>query len=285
VTLRRALILAAAAAALLLAAAAPARAERGLLVGVADDRLKWQSRSWATVTVLRDLGADAVRITVSWEPGRRTSRYDWDGLRRTVTAANGMRVVVSVFGRAKDAPADEASRREYCGYVGSLLQRFPTVNDVVIWALPLGWLFGRIGCFAAGCCFGRAAPVSVGVRFPAGSVAHEALREAGTVGGAEALTPALHATQLYEAAGLALLGGAVLWVRRRQRRHGEVLLAYLAGYAVLRTVVEVFRGERSSLTLTLDLNNLLDMHYREAYSQQQIEAPGRGVVVGAMVKF
>jgi len=134
---RRILSLATAAAAiLLLAAAAPARAERGLLVGVADDRLKWQSRSWATVSVLRDLGADAVRITVSWEPGRRVSRYDWDGLQRTVTAASGMRVVVSVFGRAKDAPADEASRREYCGYVGSLLQRFPTVNDVVIWNEP-----------------------------------------------------------------------------------------------------------------------------------------------------
>ena len=88
------MLVTAAAATLLLAAAAPARAERGLLVGVADDRLKWQSRSWATVAVLRDLGADAVRITVAWEPGRRGSRYDWDGLRRTVTAANGMRVVI-----------------------------------------------------------------------------------------------------------------------------------------------------------------------------------------------
>ena len=120
---------------------------------------------------------------------------------------------------------------------------FLPVADCLAMGMPIGHFFGRIGCFAAGCCFGRAAPVSVGVRFPAGSVAHEALREAGTVGGAEALTPALHATQLYEAAGLALLGGAVLWVRRRQRRHGEVLLAYLAGYAVLRTVVEVFRGD------------------------------------------
>ena len=122
VTLRRALILATAAATLLLAAAAPARAERGLLVGVADDRLV-VSRSWATVAVLRDLGADAVRITVSWQLAP-ASRYDWDGLRRTVTAANGMRVVVSssvgrrIAGRrasrreiaATSAPCSSASR-------------------------------------------------------------------------------------------------------------------------------------------------------------------------------
>lgn len=137
-TPRRALpLFTAAAATLLLAAVAPVRAERGLLVGVADDRVKWQSRSAGTVAVLRDLGADGLRITLSWEPGSRwPSRYDSDGLRRTVTAAHGMRVVVSIFGRAKDAPADEAARREYCGYVGSVLQRFPTVNDVVIWNEP-----------------------------------------------------------------------------------------------------------------------------------------------------
>ncbi len=128
------LVLAAAAAALSLAATAAALGGPRLLVGVADDRLKWQSKSWATVAVLRDLGVDAVRITVAWEPGHGgPSRYDRDGIRRTVTAASGMRVVLSVFGRAADAPHTAAARRDYCGYVADLLRRFPTVNDVVIW--------------------------------------------------------------------------------------------------------------------------------------------------------
>lgn len=101
---------------------------------MADDRLEWQSKSWATVAVLRDLGVDAVRITVAWEPGERDpSRYDRDGIRRRVTAASGMRVVLSVFGRAADAPHTAAARRDYCGYVAGLLRRFPSVNDVVIW--------------------------------------------------------------------------------------------------------------------------------------------------------
>lgn len=137
VTLRRtlALLLGTAAAALsLAAAAAPAPAGKTFLVGVSDDRLKWQSKSWATVAVLRDLGVGAVRITVGWEPGRGgPSRYDRDGIRRTVTAASGMRVVLSVFGRAADAPRSASARRDYCDYVAGLVRRFPTVNDVVIW--------------------------------------------------------------------------------------------------------------------------------------------------------
>lgn len=120
---------------------------------------------------------------------------------------------------------------------------FLPVADCLALAMPIGHFFGRIGCFAAGCCFGRAAPAALGVRFPAGSVAHELGLEAGTVGGAQALTPPLHATQLYEAAGLAVLAGVLVLVRRRKRRHGEVLLAYLAGYALLRGAVEVFRGD------------------------------------------
>lgn len=136
-TLRRTLLLSvstAAAALSLAAAAAPARTGSALLVGVSDDRLKWQSKSWATVAVLRDLGVGAVRITVGWEPGRAgPSRYDGEGIRRTVTAASGMRVVLSVFGRAADAPHTGAARRDYCGYVAGLVRRFPLVNDVVIW--------------------------------------------------------------------------------------------------------------------------------------------------------
>ncbi len=120
---------------------------------------------------------------------------------------------------------------------------FLPVADCLALAMPIGHFFGRIGCFAAGCCFGRVAPAGLGVRFPAGSVAHDLGREAGLLADTDALTPPLHATQLYEAAGLALLAGVLIWVRRRQRRHGTVLLAYLAGYALVRTGVEVFRGD------------------------------------------
>jgi hypothetical protein len=53
-----------------------------------------------------------------------------------VGAAAGLRIVVTVYGRAVDAPVDAAGRESYCAYVRDLLSRFPTINDVVIWNEP-----------------------------------------------------------------------------------------------------------------------------------------------------
>ena len=61
----------------------------------------------------------------------------------------------------------------------------------------------------------------------------------------------------------------------------------IPGFAVtnLRAGMNVWQHDTSALDLTLDLNNLLDTHYREAYAQQQREAPGFGAVVGARLTF
>jgi phosphatidylglycerol:prolipoprotein diacylglycerol transferase len=54
----------------------------------------------------------------------------------------------------------------------------------------------------------------------------------------------LHPVQLYESFGeLAIFLVLVLAVRPRKRFHGQVLSAWLLLYAILRTVVEVFRGD------------------------------------------
>lgn len=61
----------------------------------------------------------------------------------------------------------------------------------------------------------------------------------------------------------------------------------IPGFAVtnLRAGMKVWEHESRALDLTLDLNNLLDTGYREAYAQQQPEAPGFGVVIGARLTF
>lgn len=100
--------------------------------------------------------------------------------------------------------------------------------DVVATALPLGHAVSRLGCFLAGCCYGR--PVSWGVVF------HHPLSDAPTG------TP-LHPTQLYEAIGLLAIGAVLHLAYRRRRFDGQVLLLYLVSYAALRSVVEVFRGD------------------------------------------
>jgi phosphatidylglycerol:prolipoprotein diacylglycerol transferase len=130
---------------------------------------------------------------------------------------------------------------------------FWVVGDIFAPGLALGHAFGRLGCFAAGCCFGKicaAAGAGFCVTFPHDSVAFDELRALGAVGSDRASTLPLHATQLYEAAGELIIFAVLLLVRRRQARRnavtgraGMVMLTYAALYALLRFGVELFRGD------------------------------------------
>jgi phosphatidylglycerol:prolipoprotein diacylglycerol transferase len=92
--------------------------------------------------------------------------------------------------------------------------------DAAAPALALAHGVGRIGCFAAGCCYGR--PASWGV------VLHGAPR---------------HPVQLYEAAALGALALALLLADRVRRRPGALFLLYVAGYALVRFASERWRGD------------------------------------------
>ena len=120
---------------------------------------------------------------------------------------------------------------------------FLQTADVLAPSLAIGHFFGRLGCFAAGCCFGKVCRSGFGARFPRGSVAYEDLFGRGLIATGSAVTPPLHATQLYEAGGELVIFVLVTVLARRKRAHGQVLLAYLASYALLRAVVELFRGD------------------------------------------
>ncbi len=112
------------------------------------------------------------------------------------------------------------------------------VLEVVAPGLALGHLFGRLGCFTAGCCYGRVAFDSpLAVRFPVGALAPAHLP--------------LHPVQLYEAAGLLLLFGILLaWhFFGGRRRDGVALAIYVGGYASLRLVTESFRADDRGGTL------------------------------------
>jgi hypothetical protein len=58
---------------------------------------------------------------------------------------------------------------------------FGQVGDLFAPALAIGHAFGRLGCFAAGCCFGKETASRIGVAFPRGSVAFDVLQRAGAV--------------------------------------------------------------------------------------------------------
>jgi phosphatidylglycerol:prolipoprotein diacylglycerol transferase len=118
---------------------------------------------------------------------------------------------------------------------------FGKVADALAPALALGHALGRVGCFFAGCCYGR--PWAHGLGFPRGSVAFDDLVRAGAVAAGADRTPALHPTQLYEAAGELAIFFLLIHARRRQRFHGAIALMYAVLYGTLRFVVEIFRGD------------------------------------------
>jgi phosphatidylglycerol:prolipoprotein diacylglycerol transferase len=106
--------------------------------------------------------------------------------------------------------------------------------DVLAPGVVLGQSIGRLGCFAAGCCWGRACDLPWAVTFKDPYVA----RQVGTP-----IDLPLHPTQLYESLATAVIFLLVLWIARHKKFHGQVALAYVTLYAAARFGIEFFRGD------------------------------------------
>ena len=120
---------------------------------------------------------------------------------------------------------------------------FRKTFDVVAPGVVLGHFFGRLGCWSAGCCYGKVTESSLGVNFPPQSLAFREWVLHGVLVPESGTTPPLHPTQLYEALALLVIFFILLWVGYGKRRHGEVLLAYMILYPLARSIIEVFRGD------------------------------------------
>jgi hypothetical protein len=102
-------------------------------MGVDDDHSKWLARPDGLIAKYRDLGLDAVRITIPWHAGQSRPRDVRVYLHRAaMMIQSGQRVVISVYGRPSDAPLDAPARQHYCGFLRYVLVRIP-FQDVAIW--------------------------------------------------------------------------------------------------------------------------------------------------------
>ena len=127
---------------------------------------------------------------------------------------------------------------------------FIRLCDMASPMIALGLAFGRLGCFLAGCCFGKVTDVPWAIRFPKYSDAwrhhrelfpDELARQTQAIG--ESLSLPVHPTQLYELFG-ALAIFAFLWLwRKRSKYAGQSLALLLILYGVLRFVIEIFRDD------------------------------------------
>ncbi len=113
--------------------------------------------------------------------------------------------------------------------------------DTIVPMLGFSIAIARIGCFLNGCCFGVACAYPWGMRFPRGSSAFRYNALAGQLEPDRLTTIPLHPLQLYfSLAGLAL-GLFLLWMRKRRRFEGELVLWGLVFWAWSKVAIESLR--------------------------------------------
>lgn len=116
--------------------------------------------------------------------------------------------------------------------------RLPTwkVGDLAGPAIALGHGFGRLGCFSAGCCYGRECSLPWGVEFSS-EYAHNLT--------GIPLNTVLHPVQLYESL-LNFTNFLVLFIILKKKRfNGQVFSFYIINYSIIRFFVEFYRGDHS----------------------------------------
>lgn len=119
--------------------------------------------------------------------------------------------------------------------VGFLLMARYKLPAFAVWdlfgtAFPISHAISRVGCFAAGCCYGAPTDSSLGVTYPA----EQTIAPIGVP---------LHPAQLYEAATVFSIGILANLLYRYRPFDGSIFLLYLGLYAAARPILEIFRGD------------------------------------------
>ncbi len=122
--------------------------------------------------------------------------------------------------------------------------------DVFAPGIAVGHAIGRIGCLAAGCCWGRecSLPWAITFRNP----------EAHDLVGVPLNVP-LHPTQLYESLSEALIFAFLYWRIQRVHRSGEIFALYLTLYSIVRFLVEFVRNHEQPTHLDLSLTQWISL--------------------------
>ena len=112
--------------------------------------------------------------------------------------------------------------------------RFLAVADAFAAPLALGHAIGRMGCFSAGCCWGKPTTMPWGITFTNPLAA----QLVGTP-----LNVRLQPTELYGAAAELFNFLFLVWLGRRQKFTGQLFAAWLLLYGFERGTIEFFRGD------------------------------------------
>lgn len=128
----------------------------------------------------------------------------------------------------------------YGGFIGALATAiiFIKKKQLSLWqtadifapALAMGHVFGRIGCFFAGCCYGKACDLPWAITFK----------------NPNSLAPigvSLHPTQLYSAVANLFIFLVIWTFRGKKSYNGQLFWLYVFLYGMIRSAIECFRGD------------------------------------------
>ncbi len=128
----------------------------------------------------------------------------------------------------------------YGGFIPALLvgmwymnkNRMPVWKTVDIMApsLAIGQAIGRLGCFCAGCCYGKETTLPWAVTF----TNPESLAN---------LNTPLHPTQLYSSVNAFLIFLILMAAKRFKKFDGFLVCLYMLLYSITRSIIEIFRGD------------------------------------------
>jgi len=131
----------------------------------------------------------------------------------------------------------------YGGLIGAVLTGYFLMRryDLPWWktadacapGIAVGNFFGRLGCFSAGCCWGKPTTLPWGVKFT--ELGHE-------ITGVPIDVP-LHPTQLYESFSMFIVFFFLLWLHKHKRFSGQVILFYALLYSIIRFLIEFLRDD------------------------------------------
>lgn len=116
---------------------------------------------------------------------------------------------------------------------------FWKVADAFAPGVALGQAFGRQGCFAAGCCWGKTTDLWFGVHFTEAGHEYTGVPMYGPDGHDLFLYP----TQLIESFTMLAVFGLFVWLHRRKKFDGQVLIAYGIIYSIFRFSIEFIRDD------------------------------------------
>lgn len=106
-------------------------------------------------------------------------------------------------------------------------------------AVALGQAFGRQGCFAAGCCWGKVTDSEIGVHFTDKGHDYTGV----PVYGPDHADLFLYPTQLIESFTMLVVFVSLVWLHRRKKFDGQVLIAYGIVYSIFRFSIEFIRDD------------------------------------------